>query len=235
MRAVALLCTTVAAALAISGCSIKDGNPDVVAGKELFVQKCGSCHILARAGTKGTVGPNLDEAFARSKAEGFGEDAILGVVRKQIEFPSVGGSEGNGLMPADLVDSEGANDVAAYVAMSVAEPGKDTGLLATVGQAKVSDKPAVAENGVITIPADPTGQLVFSNGTAEGPAGELTLDMPNTSGVPHNIAIEGKGTGEVVEEGNSKFTATFAPGKYEYICEVTGHLAAGMKGTLTVK
>ena len=59
--------------------------------------------------------------------------------------------------------------------------------------------------------------------------------MPNKSGVPHNIAIDGKGTGEVVEEGTSKFTATFAPGKYEYFCSVPGHLAAGMKGTLTVK
>ena len=36
-------------------------NPDLVSGKKLFASKCGSCHVLSRAGTKGTVGPNLDQ------------------------------------------------------------------------------------------------------------------------------------------------------------------------------
>ena len=31
-------------------------------------RECGSCHALARAGTKGTVGPNLDAAFPQSLA-----------------------------------------------------------------------------------------------------------------------------------------------------------------------
>lgn len=30
-------------------------------GKTIFTSNCGSCHTLAAAGTKGTVGPNLDE------------------------------------------------------------------------------------------------------------------------------------------------------------------------------
>jgi cbb3-type cytochrome c oxidase subunit III len=30
-------------------------------GKEIFTSKCGSCHTLKDAGTKGTVGPNLDQ------------------------------------------------------------------------------------------------------------------------------------------------------------------------------
>ena len=30
--------------------------------KALFTQNCGSCHVLQKAGTSGTVGPNLDEA-----------------------------------------------------------------------------------------------------------------------------------------------------------------------------
>lgn len=49
------------------------GNPDAepAAGggeaapsdpQQLFVQSCGSCHVLADAGTEGTVGPNLDES-----------------------------------------------------------------------------------------------------------------------------------------------------------------------------
>jgi mono/diheme cytochrome c family protein len=46
------------------------GKPseDAVAGpqaddpKSIFTASCGSCHVLADAGTQGTVGPNLDEA-----------------------------------------------------------------------------------------------------------------------------------------------------------------------------
>ena len=38
--------------------------------------------------------------------------------------------------------------------------------------------------------------------------------------------------GETVEV---TFTAPTKPGKYDYLCTVPGHFAAGMKGTLTVK
>jgi cytochrome c oxidase subunit 2 len=43
-----------------------------VQGKELFTQQCGSCHVLADAGTEGEVGPNLDEAL-----QGVDADFIL--------------------------------------------------------------------------------------------------------------------------------------------------------------
>ncbi len=232
---VAASLATVTAALAMSGCSIKDDNPDLVAGKQQFVQKCGSCHVLARAGTKGVTGPNLDEAFRRAKIDGLGDDAIRGVVKKQIGYPSVGGSAGTGIMPANLVDPDTAGDVAAYVAKVAGAGGKDQGLLATAVKSAGSDKPAVAVDGLLKIPADPTGQLLFVNAKAEAPAGPLTVEMDNSSGVPHNIAIAGKGQGEVVSKGKSVFKADFAPGTYTYVCEVPGHLAAGMKGTLTVK
>jgi plastocyanin len=224
------------AALAVTGCSAKDDNNDVVAGKRLFVQKCGSCHVLNRAGTKGTTGPNLDEAFHQSLSEDFGEDAVRSVVLKQILYPARAGSGGEtGAMPAKLVTGQQAHDVAAYVAASAAKPGKDSGLLATAVQAQTSKKPAIADNGVLTIPADPSGGLAFVNATAEAPAGELKIDMPNKSGVPHNIAIKGKGQGKVLSSGVSSFSASFEPGTYTYLCEVPGHEAAGMKGTLTVK
>jgi plastocyanin len=225
-----------AAALSVAGCSAKDNNHDVVAGKQMFVKKCGSCHVLNRAGTKGTTGPDLDEAFHQSVSEDFGEEAIRSVVLKQILYPARAGSGGEtGAMPAGLVKGDDAHDVAAYVALSVAKPGKDGGLLATAVKAQTSNKPAVAANGVLTIPADPSGGLAFVNATAEAPAGQLKIDMPNKAGIPHNIAIKGKGQGEVVTSGSSSFSAAFEPGKYTYICEVPGHLAAGMKGTLTVK
>jgi mono/diheme cytochrome c family protein len=227
-----LLAAGSAALVALAGCSAggSTGDADLVAGKKLFVQKCGSCHMLGRAGTKGNVGPDLDAAFANPLAEGFGESAVRGMVREQIAL-----ARHNGTMPADLVTGDDARDVAAYVAQSVSKPGKDTGLLATAVQAPGSGKAAEAENGTLTIPADPNGQLAYASATATAPAGRLTIVMPNRSGVPHDIAIDGKGHGEVVANGESKFSAKFAPGTYTYYCQVAGHRAAGMHGKLTVK
>lgn len=232
---IAVPSVVVAAALAAGGCSIKDDNPDLIGGKQAFVSKCGSCHVLSRAGTKGVTGPNLDEAFQRARVDGLGEDAIRGVVKKQIEYPSRGGTKGTGIMPANLVDGDKAADIAAYVATVAGKGGKDTGLLATAVKAAGSDKPAIAKGGVLKIPADPTGQLLFVNSKAEAPAGPTTIEMDNESGVPHNIAIKGLGQGPIIPKGISKFQADLKPGTYTYICEVPGHLEAGMKGTLTVK
>ena len=56
----------VLAALLAAGCGtggiVKSG--DQTKGKQLFQAKCGGCHTLDAAGTHGTVGPNLDDAFA---------------------------------------------------------------------------------------------------------------------------------------------------------------------------
>ena len=55
-----------AAALVAAGCGGSDEGsgtaaPAASAGKELFTQNCSNCHTLADAGTKGQVGPNLDQ------------------------------------------------------------------------------------------------------------------------------------------------------------------------------
>ena len=63
----AALAALAALALGTAGCSVKGGdNANLIAGKQQFVAKCGSCHMLARAETKGLIGPNLDEAFQRA-------------------------------------------------------------------------------------------------------------------------------------------------------------------------
>jgi plastocyanin len=220
--------------LLAAGCSATSSNDaDVVAGKQLFVKKCGSCHTLRRAGTKGTTGPNLDQAFQRAEKDGFGESAIRGVVKKQIEYPNRSPELG-GLMPAKLVTGSDADNVAAYVASVVAQRGKDTGLLANAVPT-ASSKVAVAKNGALQIDADPNGQLLFTASKAQAPAGKVTINFENTSGVPHNIAITGKGKTPITPNGKGSFTATYAPGTYTFLCEVPGHAQAGMKGTLTVK
>jgi cbb3-type cytochrome c oxidase subunit III len=90
---------------------------DIGAGKELFVKECGSCHTLADAGTQGTIGPNLDDAFGPAKEQGFAESTIAAIVADQIRYPSnskvtVQGAE----MPANLVEGNDVDSVAEYVA-----------------------------------------------------------------------------------------------------------------------
>src|SRR4029077_7113767 len=146
-----------ALALAASGCSVKGAdNANLIMGKQQFVAKCGSCHTLARAGTKGIVGPNLDEAFRASISEGLGRSTVRNVVEDQIEIPNP-----EGAMPKDLVKGAALRNVAAYVAQVAARSGKDTGLLASAGKGAGAGKPAVEKAGKLQIPASPTGQLAY--------------------------------------------------------------------------
>ena len=242
-RALAL-CALAAAALAAAGCAAKGGeNANLIVGKQMFVSKCGSCHTLARAESKGIVGPNLDEAFRASVAEGLtpGRGSIRGIVEEQIKIPYPGGA-----MPKDLVTGQTARDVAAYVAQSVDAPGKDSGLLATAVQAPGAGKPAVESGGKLAIAASPSGQLAYVTNQATATAGAVTLEMPNMSGVSHNIAIEAgsggaNGSGAVIaasaftSKGTVAVHATLKPGTYTFFCQAPGHRPAGMYGTLTVK
>ena len=222
----------VAAGLAVGACASDDtGDVDVVAGKQLFVEKCGSCHVLNRAGTKGVTGPDLDQAFQRALKDGLDRSGIRGAVRSQINSPSIGSA-----MPADLVKGEQVDQVAAYVAEVVARRGKDAGLLATAVKQAGGGKPALARGGTLEVDADPGGQLAYVSDKATAKPGALTVRSKNESGTPHNIVIDGKGKGDVVRDGGvSQFKADFAQGGYTFYCSVPGHRAAGMLGKLTVR
>jgi plastocyanin len=232
----------VALALAASGCSVKGAdNANLIMGKQQFVAKCGSCHTLARAGTKGIVGPNLDEAFRASVAEGLERNTIRGVVEGQVKIPNQ-----EGAMPKDLVTGAALRDVAAYVSQAVDRPGQDTGLLASAVAAPGAGKPAVEKAGKLQIPASPSGQLAYTTTKASASAGPVTIEMPNVSGVSHNIAVEPGsggatptgaklGASPFTTKGTASVTVNLKPGTYTYFCEAPGHRAAGMFGTLTVK
>ena len=124
-----------AAALALAGCGTGGytSSGSQGAGKQLFVQACGGCHVLADAGTAGTVGPNLDDAFAQARESGMTSATFTQVVKGQIEYPITETSTGAPGMPgidttlphcddvegdAFCVDDQGqaASDIATYVA-----------------------------------------------------------------------------------------------------------------------
>ena len=227
------------AAITLStGCSLKEKEPDVVAGKKLFVERCGSCHTLARAETKGTSGPNLDEAFQQAVKDGMGRDGIAAAVRDQIQYPARLDPKNPGYMPPNLVEGEGVNDVATYVADATAKGGEDQGALADAVPKAGAGKPAVAKGGVLEIPA--TAQLAYETQQATAPAGELEIKSPNPSGTPHNIALDGPGVadvkGPVVQDGGSSdIKVKVQKGEYVFYCTVPGHREGGMEGKLKVE
>ncbi len=119
--ALSLVLVLVAVACGTGGFS-KGG--DVAQGKKLFTSTCGSCHTLAAAGTSGTIGPNLDDAFSADRSQGFEESSIQQIVVDQIRLPLQGDEidgqkvtpTGTPVMPANLVRGQDATDVAAFVA-----------------------------------------------------------------------------------------------------------------------
>jgi mono/diheme cytochrome c family protein len=147
----------VVAALLTAGCGTggpanAGGPPDLTNGETLFKSTCGSCHTLSAAGTAGTIGPNLDNAFAGDVSEKFPQSSIENVVLDQIrlgsgEIASYTTSKDfikhhclndqakctSTPMPADLLKGQDAIDVAAYVASVAGQGGYTTGLLASLG------------------------------------------------------------------------------------------------------
>lgn len=232
----------VSLAVVASGCSVKGAdNANLILGKQAFVAKCGACHTLARANTKGIVGPNLDAVFKTSLAEGLQRNAVRTVVEGQVQNPNP-----EGVMPAHLASGETLSDIAAYVAQSADAKGPDTGLLATAVEPAGAGKPAVEKAGKLDIDANPSGQLAYTASKAEATPGAVTITMANMSGVMHNIAIEeGEngatqktapiGASSFISKGSTSVTVKLKPGKYTFFCQAPGHRAAGMYGTLTVK
>jgi cbb3-type cytochrome c oxidase subunit III len=183
-----------ATALLAAGCGtggISKGDPDQ--GKKLFLDKCGGCHTLADAGTHGTQGPNLDDAFASSLKQGVEQVTIEQVVRDQIELAVPP-------MPQDLVTGSDADAVAAYVAAVAGKPpttskastsGKDI-FLANCGSchtlADAGTSGTVGPNLDQLKPGELTVQRQVINGGGAMPAFKGTLTPEQITAVAKYVA-----------------------------------------------
>ena len=103
---------------ALGGCSVKHPTADLVKGKQLFISKCGVCHTLSHAGTTGTIGPNLDDAFQQDRLDGIKGTSIEGLVDYWIRYPNT-----QGVMPPMILTGQNAQDVAAWVHRLPRSPG----------------------------------------------------------------------------------------------------------------
>ncbi len=119
-----------AAALVAGGCGtggMAHSTGDQTNGQKLFSAKCAGCHVLAAAGAQGTVGPNLDDAFAGPKSDHFKQSTIQNVVLDQIREAALP-------MPANLVKGQDAVDVAGYVAAVAGTNAKPASSTSTDGK-----------------------------------------------------------------------------------------------------
>jgi mono/diheme cytochrome c family protein len=107
VRRGALAISVGAALVLVAGCG--QGGEDLANGKTQFSAACGGCHALEDAGTKGAIGPDLDDAFRGSRQQGFEQSSFQGLVHRWISFSQPP-------MPRNLVTGQDAEDVAAYVA-----------------------------------------------------------------------------------------------------------------------
>ena len=236
VRRLGAVCAALAAAVVPSACGglKRYDNPNVVTGKTAFIQRCGACHTLAHAGTRGIIGPNLDAAFAAAVQDGLGRSAIESVVHGQILEPNPNGAMPAGLAkhpPSGTTSAQLVNDISAYVSQVAAAPGQDTGLLASAGLPPAgTGPPAVEKNGTLAFAADPNGQLSYTTRKAVATAGPVTISMQNPAmGVMHNIAIQTGTSGPVLGAGaivgtggTSTIHVTLKPGTYTFFCQVPG-------------
>ncbi len=103
----------------------------------------------------------------------------------------------------------------------------------------------------VTLEADPDGVLAYVQDTLEAPAGAVTIQFHNPSGLGHDVVVEDSDGNEitgtdVISDGSATAAGEFEPGEYAYYCSVPGHRygvagpqaenpGPGMKGTLTVR
>jgi mono/diheme cytochrome c family protein len=121
IRPLLALAVLAAVVVAASGCGTT--SADTTRGRTLFVQKCGTCHTLAQAGTTAQVGPNLDDAFAAARASGQNSDTIEGIIKAQVEYPRPSNGDPAVSMPAHIVEGQDLDDVAAYIGSYAGVPG----------------------------------------------------------------------------------------------------------------
>jgi mono/diheme cytochrome c family protein len=207
LAAIAAVLLLLASGCGYGGVASASDHPYLPHGATLFSQDCGSCHSLQAAGTSGTIGPDLDNAFAGPRKEGFALSSIENVVLDQIRIggisnpiiPYTSGKEFTSKkclspetkqtcygikMPTNIVTGQDAIDVAAYVA-SVAGVG---------GYTTPVDFASLGNDGKAIVQAACGSCHTLADAGINGQApGAPNLDtlMPDYARVLHQVTVGG--------------------------------------------
>ena len=106
---------------------------------------------------------------------------------------------------------------------------------------------SATRTSTVTVSVTPASEFSFKLSTKTVRLGSVTFKFTNSGVLPHDLKVcagAGNGTATactgkatpLADPGTTHaLTVTFTKvGKYEYLCTVPGHAAAGMKGLLTV-
>ena len=186
--------------LVAAGCGtggLGNHKADRARGKDVFTAKCAACHVLADAGAVGTAGPNLDDAFAGSRKQGFKESTFFEVIDKQIKYPTgrdlfdpkrevhLNGPVPTVEMPANIVTGSDRDAVSAYVAAVAGKPvvgGGGGGKVATTDGKQVFAQAGCAACHTLKA-AGSSGQIGPNLDTAKPDRARVILRVTNGRGV----------------------------------------------------
>jgi cbb3-type cytochrome c oxidase subunit III len=196
-----------AALLLLAGCGTggkATTKGDQQNGAKLFMSPtvgCGGCHTLAAAGSVGTIGPNLDDAFAADKQQGFALSTIENVVLDQIR-------EANLPMRQNLVKGQDAVDVAAYVA-------------AVAGQGGTAKPPSqLGTDGKTIFQAECASCHTLAAAAAHGTIGpNLDQLKPSETIAQHQVEVGGG----VMPAFKGKLTAAQIAAVAKFVASSAGH------------
>lgn len=111
------------------------------------------------------------------------------------------------------------------------------GLLASLAIAVVAPAGETATSATTTVrvTAGKPSEFKFTLSKRTVTAGTVVFRVTNRGKVRHDFRIKGKKTASLATGKSGTVRVALKPGKYQFLCTLPGHAAAGMKGTLTVK
>ena len=162
-------------------------NANLIVGKQAFVAKCGACHTLARANTKGDRRPQPRRSLPRERRRRARAQHDPRGRRRPGRLPQPRRRDAARTWPA----ARRSSDIAAYVAQVGRQarhghrPAGERRRSARRGQARGREGRQARHRRQPQRPA----RLRHQQGRPRPPA-PVTIEMPNMSGVSHNIAVE---------------------------------------------
>ena len=105
-------------------------------------------------------------------------------------------------------------------------------LVAAIGLAIVPaaiSKSSATQATTVTVTAK---EFKFTLSKRSVPKGAVTFKVTNKGKLPHDFKISGKKTPLLKPGKSATLKVTLSKGSKAYICTVSGHAAAGMKGSL---